>query len=140
MSITFHVDDAPYEVITERCLCTQEGEKEPWVDCSSCKGSGKGDMRLPLYPESNMANSNAFALMSLMNITQEYCGVVDVTDIPEVIRNLIFAINSPRTRATIYEAEHLVSGRDDDYVYDRCQDLLGVFRKAIDVQRPVFWG
>ena len=146
MTITFFVEGAPYEDKKEECLCVaNDPDGKPWDTCPSCRGSGTEIVKHPLYPELNLAHDNAFMMMELMGLHSDYGGEADPEFIPLVMRKLIFAVNSEKTREqyqceTVIEGKRIQVGRDDGYILSRCMRLLDVFKKAQDNQLAVLWG
>lgn len=103
--------------------------------------------------ELNVSNNNAHMLFAAMGVTPDYCGTVSVSDLPNVRRNLLRALNKQEqyTTPTIEERTPFVNGdsidshvfisfgRDAEYVESRLTMLLRIVVQAQEREVPIRW-
>ena len=118
MSITFWSDQDSEITTTYDCLC--DGAVP---SCYECKGTGKVHFTGKAHAV-NLSNSNAWRLLPVMGLVQDYGGTVDQCDMPAVVLRLQQARRTCRV--------------DDD---GRVQALLTLFRAAVaGGWQQIHWG
>lgn len=87
------------EVEAECWVCDGKG-KDPHhtkhghdVECEMCKGSGKVKEYKTEFGELNVANSNAFEILSMLGVEQDYAGAIEKKDLANIRRRLIMIKN-----------------------------------------------
>jgi len=67
--------------------------KDEW-DCDMCGGKGKKEEWVSDAPELNVSNSNAFAILDMLGVSDpDYAGKIQNKDLPAVMRKLIMLKN-----------------------------------------------
>lgn len=102
MSITFYAEDSPeYPPTMHDCGCTYINEG-PDPTCMNCKGTGKIEFDNLEY-EANFSNSNALPFTTLFTPDGEsdYCGTIEVVDLPQAIEKLEKAEDDRRKEALL---------------------------------------
>lgn len=139
------------------------------AECPVCSGTGVLSRREDVWPELNLANANAFAIMRMVGVAPDYCGTLAHEALTSVVRGALRALNSEVTRAphlleSVVEpaqASHSAvvndggqarivqvggrcearwGGRDDDYLVDRARRLLDLLRFAQEQGEGITWG
>jgi len=152
MSITFYCPDAPKSLVP--CWCKEDGD-ECWEGCP-------GTRNLSEAPEVNYANVNACNLIRLVGFEADYCGTWTCEELPAVLRGIMRALNSERTRAPLVreavsyggERAHLsvvggeeptggcrviIGGNTDARTVERLEGLQNLVRYAQEHGYSVQW-
>lgn len=136
MSVTFYpvrFDEGAdrYEWIFN-CDCLEKSadiEEPPFPDCEICR-----DIHI------NLANRNAWDLLSWLGIEPDYCGVIQARDLAARCRRRLW--NEPRNHdegiETIVSGRFIDCGREPGYLRRQTERLLFVAEKAGD--HFVSWG
>jgi hypothetical protein len=66
--------------------------------CEYCEGKGKRDEFVSDAPEMNVSNSNAFKIIDMLGLEQDYAGSIENKDLPALMRKLIQLKNSDRSQ------------------------------------------
>jgi|TARA_R110000782_G_C14811087_1_gene412766 hypothetical protein len=66
--------------------------------CDYCEGKGKRDEFVSDAPEMNVSNSNAFKIIDMLGLEQDYAGSIENKDLPALMRKLIQLKNSDRSQ------------------------------------------
>lgn len=142
MSITFDFVGSPRTTITYSCdLCEGRG----------CPGCHEGEIS---YSEGkyslNVSNANAFALLPLMGLKPSHMGEVAVEDLPAVRRALLLARNKASARRPACAsgstsrgqrgAVLVRTGRSDEYLLQRIDQLTELVVHAQEAAAPLYWG
>ena len=70
------------------------------ADCGYCHGKGKNFQFVSDAPEMNVSNGNAFKIIDMLGLEQDYAGHVDNKDLPQLMRKLIRLKNSDTSQYT----------------------------------------
>lgn len=109
--------------------------------------------QLPEWPWLNLCNSNARDVLGMVGILPDedgdLAGVLEVDELPDVIRRCIIAINSPSAREPYVcpttasvgaKGARLIDiGKDHEYLIDRTRRLLELLKKAQEERARVVW-
>lgn len=171
MSITFYVTDWEKQESSEQKVFLKDLypdiEKDYWEMCAG------GDPLIHLdeetgdyyenrvvfenpFPELNMCNRNAEAIIKALEIPFDYSGEISFDDLSKHIRTAVLILNSDsraeqhtRDREVTMHVDHenaelrprFVSfGIDAEYVKERLTELRDLFKFAKDNGKSVYWG
>ena len=101
MSVTFFVKVENPETVEVQCdLCDGSGFdwQDKGLDCYCCGGSGV--MTRTLSPEINLANENAWAMLSALGVEFDYCGTLDVAAVKSALQRAILLANSEKAASS----------------------------------------
>lgn len=152
MSITFYCPDAPVRKVA------------PWPDDPDY------EIEESVLPELNLSNSNALALLEMAGLERDYCGTVDVSELPALEARLDAVLSNPVERASFIEPtvignevvqggnsvlnallhERLTArrsgplvvsvGRSDSYLLDRASRFRALVKEARQHGHAICWG
>lgn len=57
--------------------------------CPYCNGTGKEIREVAMTPELNLSNANAYFLMKMLDVEQDYAGLIRKEEIPEIKRKVL---------------------------------------------------
>ena len=77
-------------------VCDGTGKDKNYDEakCDYCQGKGKRDEFVSDSPEMNVSNSNAFKIIDMLGLEQDYAGSIENKDLPPLMRKLIQLKNS----------------------------------------------
>jgi hypothetical protein len=95
-------------------------------------------------PEVNLSNANAAVFLDLLGLGSEWCGKIPHKDLPDMIRRC-FRVSNSEARVQACTAPNFVdgnvysTGRTDEYVVRRLNDLMMLFTYAVQNGYDVTW-
>lgn len=109
--------------------------------------------QLPEWPWLDLSNGNAWDVLSMVGLEPDeegdLAGVLEVDELPDVIRRCITALNSKRARkpyvcpttASVGKkgARVVEIGKDHEYLIRKAERLLCILKKAQEERARVVW-
>lgn len=154
MSITFCVQGAPSVLVNETCFrCEQDlefGVSRP-EPCYVCRGTGIMQVPESLWPEINLSNGNAHALMEALAVQPEPCGAWEGEELHTILARIKALQGNDATRREWFperprsesggdgRARVVDCGRSTEQIDRYLARLREVVEKAITEGREVTW-